>query len=86
MDTCIAIRTMTFKDGVAYLQAGGGIVHDSVEEDEYTETVNKLMGNLRALEQAESKRSVLVFRAWWADRNLAEYWHSIQSNGLNGVH
>ncbi|OBZ75278.1 putative anthranilate synthase component 1 [Grifola frondosa] len=53
MDTCIAIRTMTFKDGVAYLQAGGGIVFDSVEEDEYVETLNKLKGNVRALEQAE---------------------------------
>lgn len=53
MDTCIAIRTMTFKDGIAYLQAGGGIVYDSVEEDEYTETINKLMGNVRALESAE---------------------------------
>lgn len=53
MDTCIAIRTMTFKDGVAYLQAGGGIVFDSVEEDEYTETINKLGGNVRALHDAE---------------------------------
>ncbi|KAF9466312.1 ADC synthase [Collybia nuda] len=53
MDTCIAIRTMTFKDGVAYLQAGGGIVYDSVEEDEYVETLNKLQGNVRALEAAE---------------------------------
>jgi anthranilate synthase component 1 len=55
MDTCIAIRTMTFKDGVAYLQAGGGIVFDSVEEEEYVETINKLGGNLRALADAESK-------------------------------
>jgi len=53
MDTCIAIRTMVFKDGVAYLQAGGGIVHDSVEYDEYMETINKLKGNVRALEAAE---------------------------------
>jgi len=53
MDTCIAIRTMTFKDGVAYLQAGGGIVFDSEEEDEYVETLNKLQGNVRALEAAE---------------------------------
>jgi anthranilate synthase component I len=53
MDTCIAIRTMTFKDGVAYLQAGGGIVFDSVEEEEYVETLNKLQGNIRALEAAE---------------------------------
>ncbi|GAW08467.1 anthranilate synthase component [Lentinula edodes] len=53
MDTCIAIRTMTFKDGVAYLQAGGGIVFDSVEEDEYIETINKLKGNVKALQEAE---------------------------------
>lgn len=53
MDTCIAIRTMTFKNGIAYLQAGGGIVYDSVEEDEYVETINKLGGNVRALEEAE---------------------------------
>ncbi|KAL5511513.1 TRP2 [Sanghuangporus vaninii] len=53
MDACIAIRTMLFKDGVAYLQAGGGIVFDSIEEDEYVETLNKLKGNLMALEAAE---------------------------------
>lgn len=58
MDTCIAIRTMTFKNGVAYLQAGGGIVYDSVEEDEYIETINKLMGNVRALEAAERKHFI----------------------------
>jgi anthranilate synthase component 1 len=58
MDTCIAIRTMTFKDGVAYLQAGGGIVFDSVEEEEYTETINKLGSNVRALEDAERKSIV----------------------------
>ena len=57
MDTCIAIRTMVFKDGVAYLQAGGGIVFDSVEEDEYVETINKLGANIRALEAAEGKFS-----------------------------
>lgn len=55
MDTCIAIRTMTFKDGIAYLQAGGGIVFDSVEEDEYVETINKLQANIRAIGQAESR-------------------------------
>jgi anthranilate synthase component I len=53
MDTCIAIRTMTFKDGIAYLQAGGGIVFDSIEEDEYVETINKLKGNVKALQDAE---------------------------------
>lgn len=53
MDTCIAIRTMVFKEGKVYLQAGGGIVFDSVEYDEYMETINKLKGNVRALEAAE---------------------------------
>jgi len=46
---------MLFKDGVAYLQAGGGIVFDSNEEEEYIETVNKLGGNVRALNAAESQ-------------------------------
>lgn len=61
MDVCIAIRTMTFKrdetcssdERIAYLQAGGGIVYDSVEEEEYIETINKLGANLRCLDQAE---------------------------------
>jgi hypothetical protein len=53
MDTCIAIRTMVAKDGVIYLQAGGGIVHDSVEEDEYVETLNKLKANVTCIESAE---------------------------------
>jgi anthranilate synthase component I len=80
MDTCIAIRTMTFKDGVAYLQAGGGIVFDSVEEDEYVETLNKLGGNLRALDAAESK-SFRVYCGWIETQrevNYLEHWHQIQ--------
>ncbi|SAM06501.1 hypothetical protein [Absidia glauca] len=55
LDTCIAIRTMLFKDGVAYLQAGGGIVHDSVEEEEYQETMNKMGSNLATITQCEQK-------------------------------
>ncbi|MGE5628046.1 MAG: anthranilate synthase component I [Solirubrobacterales bacterium] len=43
MDTCIAIRTILFKDGYAYVQAGAGIVYDSVPENEYLETLNKAM-------------------------------------------
>jgi anthranilate synthase component I len=54
MDTCIALRTMVWKDGVAYLQAGGGIVFDSDEEEEWIETLNKLGGNVRTIDQAES--------------------------------
>jgi anthranilate synthase component 1 len=43
MDTCIAIRTILFRDGHAYVQAGAGIVHDSVPESEYLETLSKAM-------------------------------------------
>lgn len=43
MDTCIAIRTIVFKEGFAYVQGGAGIVYDSVPEDEYAETLNKTM-------------------------------------------
>ncbi len=50
---CIAIRTMVFREGVVHFQAGGGIVFDSVEEDEYVETINKLSANVRAVEEAE---------------------------------
>lgn len=53
MDTCIALRTMVVKDGVAYLQAGGGIVFDSVEEDEWQETMNKLGANIQCISSAE---------------------------------
>ncbi|WPH03330.1 Hypothetical protein R9X50_00620700 [Acrodontium crateriforme] len=53
MDTCIALRTMVIKGGVAYLQAGGGIVFDSDEGDEYEETMNKAAANMRCIEQAE---------------------------------
>lgn len=53
LDTAIAIRTMVVKDGMAYLQAGGGIVFDSKEEDEFMETVNKLNSNVVTLRKAE---------------------------------
>ncbi|EIW66897.1 anthranilate synthase component I [Tremella mesenterica] len=53
LDTCIALRTMTYKDGMVYLQAGGGIVFDSVEEDEYYETINKLGANITCINEAE---------------------------------
>ena len=53
MDTCIALRTMVVKDGIAYLQAGGGIVFDSVEVDEWEETMNKLRANISCISSAE---------------------------------
>jgi anthranilate synthase component 1 len=55
MDTCIALRTMVLKGQTAYLQAGAGIVADSVPAAEYEETMNKAMGLLRALEIAETQ-------------------------------
>jgi anthranilate synthase component 1 len=53
MDTCIALRTMVVTGQTAYVQAGAGIVADSVPTEEYQETMNKAMGLLRALEAAE---------------------------------
>jgi anthranilate synthase component 1 len=53
MDTCIALRTMVYKDGVAYLQAGGGIVFDSDPYDEYIETMNKMKANNNTIVEAE---------------------------------
>jgi anthranilate synthase component 1 len=55
MDTCIALRTLVLKGQTAYLQAGAGIVADSVPEREYEETINKAMGLLRAIEIAETQ-------------------------------
>ncbi|KAF2762280.1 anthranilate synthetase [Pseudovirgaria hyperparasitica] len=55
MDTCIALRTMVIKQGVAYLQAGGGIVFDSDPYDEYVETLNKLGANMQCITSAEEK-------------------------------
>lgn len=53
MDTCIALRTMVFRDGVASLQAGGGIVADSTPEGEYQESLHKMRALVRAIEKAE---------------------------------
>jgi anthranilate synthase component 1 len=54
MDMCIAIRTLVLKNGVAYVQAGAGIVADSVPELEYQETINKARALLKAVELAEA--------------------------------
>ncbi|WP_156278845.1 anthranilate synthase component I [Paenibacillus sp. NEAU-GSW1] len=53
LDTCITIRTIIFKNGKAYVQAGAGIVWDSVPESEYEETVNKAKASLKAIRVAE---------------------------------
>jgi anthranilate synthase component 1 len=54
MDTCIAIRTLVLENGVAKIQAGAGIVADSVPALEFEETVNKAKVLLKAIEIAES--------------------------------
>jgi len=54
LDTAIAIRTLVIKDGVAYVQAGAGIVADSVPEREHQECVNKAQALLTAINQAEA--------------------------------
>jgi len=55
MDMCIAIRTLVIENGVATIQAGAGIVADSVPELEFEETVNKAKVMLRAIEIAEDE-------------------------------
>ena len=52
MDFCIALRTAVLKDGKMYVQAGGGIVHDSDPEAERMETVHKARALMRAAEEA----------------------------------
>ncbi len=53
VNTCITIRTIVLKDNDAYIQAGAGIVADSIPEREYEETLNKAKGLLKAIEIAE---------------------------------
>jgi len=53
MDTCIALRTIVWKNGTFDLQAGAGVVADSVPSSEYEETMNKARAMLRAVQVAE---------------------------------
>jgi len=63
LDTCIAIRTIVIKDGKAYVQAGAGIVADSVPEREFLETLHKAQALLRAVE---------IARTSWCGEPLSE--------------
>ena len=54
LDTCITIRTLILKDGMAYVQSGGGVVDDSTPEGEYQETINKAKALMKAVAMAES--------------------------------
>jgi anthranilate synthase component I len=58
-DACITIRTLLVKDGMAYVQAGGGIVADSDPDAEYEETVNKSGAVRNAVEMAERGLAVV---------------------------
>ena len=53
LDSCIAIRTLVVRGNKGYVQAGGGIVADSVPENEYMETVNKSRALIRAINLAQ---------------------------------
>ena len=59
MDMAIAIRTAVVKKGIAYVQAGSGIVYDSVPEREYEESMNKAMALLKAINRAENADLVI---------------------------
>jgi len=52
LDTCIALRTALIKDNKIYLQAGAGVVYDSIAENEYAETENKAMALIKAAKDA----------------------------------
>ncbi len=54
MDLCITIRTMVLKNGKIYVQAGAGIVYDSIPESEHQESLNKSRGMLQAVRLAAS--------------------------------
>jgi anthranilate synthase component 1 len=54
LDCCITIRTALIKDGKAFVQAGGGWIHDSTPDGEYQETVNKAKAMLKAVAMAEN--------------------------------
>ncbi len=57
IDSCIALRTLVAKQGRVHIQAGAGIVADSVPAREYEESVNKARAVVRALEIAHKGRA-----------------------------
>jgi anthranilate synthase component 1 len=58
LDTCIAIRTAVIKEKVAYVQAGAGIVADSIPESENEECLNKAAAVLGAIAAANALQSL----------------------------
>ena len=57
MDTCIVLRTALIKDGILHIQAGAGIVYDSVPENEFQECVNKAMAIITAATEAAANEA-----------------------------
>ena len=62
MDTAIAIRTAVIKDKMLYIQAGAGIVADSVPRSEWNETMNKARAIFRAVEMASKAYKIVCRR------------------------
>ena len=62
MDTCIVLRTAVLKDGVMYVQAGGGVVADSNPESEFQETVNKAKALFAAADEAVRYAAMANYR------------------------
>ncbi|HEV8292958.1 MAG TPA: chorismate-binding protein, partial [Tepidisphaeraceae bacterium] len=54
MDTCIALRTIVWKNGIYDVQSGAGVVADSVPASEFEETMSKATALLRAVELAQA--------------------------------
>ena len=79
LDTCIHIRTVVVKDGVAHVQAGGGTVADAKPDYEYEESVAKARGVLKAIELAVEQRDWAMMRVLVVDNydsfayNLVQY-------------
>jgi len=62
LDTAITIRTIVIKNDIAYIQAGSGIVADSIPEREYQETLNKAQALFTAIDQAEANQHAFASR------------------------
>jgi anthranilate synthase component 1 len=60
IDTCIALRTLVYRDGIASLQAGGGVVADSDPDYEYAESKHKMRALVRAIDKAEQLERHIV--------------------------
>ena len=78
LDSCIALRTMVIKNGVAHVQAGGGLVADSTPIGEYQETLNKSRALLAALEAAHRNKDEIAQKATRRQKT-----HTGKSRGKN---